>query len=291
MKILIKDHMQKNVITVFPSATLYDCTDLMTKYKIGSIVIIDEQEKPIGILTKTDFIKALSETTLAITAGDFCNNFKHKEKVITISEDQSLFELLVIFTKKQIKHIPVVDNNTAKLKGIISSTDILCKLSELVVIDPLTRLANRRHISSVQLKLMRKPNAEVGILMIDLDDFKKINDNYGHYFGDKLLCKVAETISNCTRSYDDIIRYGGEEFLVILYRSKKNDIMAVAERIRKRIESIQFDKHPTVKITVSIGAAFYDVGSNKDINKEINRADKALYIAKQKGKNRVEIFS
>ncbi len=138
---------------------------------------------------------------------------------------------------------------------------------------------------------MRKPNAEVGILMIDLDDFKKINDTYGHYFGDKLLCKVAETISSCTRSYDDIIRYGGEEFLVILYRSKKKDIIAVVERIRKKIESIKFDKHPTVKITVSIGAAFYDVGSNKDINKEINRADKALYIAKQKGKNRVEIFS
>ncbi len=149
MKILIKDHMQKNIITVFPSATLYDCTDLMTKHKVGSIVVIDDQEKPICILTKTDFIKALSETTLAITAGDFCKNFKHKEKVITISEEQSVFELLVIFTKKQIKHIPVVDNTTTKLKGIISSTDILSKLSELVVIDPLTRLANRRHISSV----------------------------------------------------------------------------------------------------------------------------------------------
>jgi diguanylate cyclase (GGDEF)-like protein len=285
----IIDIMQKNVIAVPPTASLYECAELMTVHKIGSIVVVNEDERPINILTKTDFVRAMANSSLALSVEEFCRRMTKKDLKI-LKENQSLFDLLALFTRYQIKHVPIVDNSNGTLKGIISSTDILCTLTELVTIDPLTRLANRRHLTSVKFKLMRKIHSNLGILMLDLDNFKQINDQYGHQFGDKVLKQVASTISTSVRTYDDAIRYGGEEFLIILYRLQPEDTIKIAERIRKNVEQITFEENPDAKVTVSIGLTFFDTKLNNSLDEAIKNADTALYQAKQQGKNRVFIF-
>ncbi|RUM42165.1 MAG: GGDEF domain-containing protein [Desulfurobacterium sp.] len=120
------------------------------------------------------------------------------------------------------------------------------------------------------------------ILMIDIDNFKKINDTYGHLFGDKVLKKVAETIRKTLRSSDIAIRYGGEEFLVILPHTDLESAKIVGERIRKTIERLDIDG---IKITISVGIA--DNTLSPGLEDLIRKADQALYIAKRTGKNRV----
>jgi len=124
------------------------------------------------------------------------------------------------------------------------------------------------------------------ILMIDIDNFKQINDKYGHLFGDKVLRTVAGIIRKNLRKSDIAVRYGGEEFLVVLPHTDLRRAAVVAERIRKAIEETKIDK---VQVTVSIGVADNSLVENfKDL---IQKADSALYKAKRTGKNKVVICS
>ena len=120
------------------------------------------------------------------------------------------------------------------------------------------------------------------ILMIDIDDFKKVNDTYGHLVGDKVLKKVAETTKKTIRKSDVAIRYGGEEFLIILPHTDLEAAKIAAERIRKNIEKLDVDG---VKVTVSVGIA--DNSLSPKLEDLIRKADQALYIAKRTGKNKV----
>ena len=120
------------------------------------------------------------------------------------------------------------------------------------------------------------------ILMIDIDNFKKVNDTYGHLVGDKVLKKVAETTKKTIRKSDVAIRYGGEEFLIILPHTDLEAAKIAAERIRKNIEKLDVDG---VKVTVSVGIA--DNSLSPKLEDLIRKADQALYIAKRTGKNKV----
>jgi diguanylate cyclase (GGDEF)-like protein len=150
--------------------------------------------------------------------------------------------------------------------------------------DPLTGLSNRRLMEIVLERLMaegRRYKTPFSALMIDIDSFKKYNDTYGHSAGDTLLLRISEIIKDSIRSSDVPIRYGGEEFLVLLPETDKNSASETAERIRREIAL-------RTPVSVSIGVASYDdsVSSGKEV---IDRADFALYRAKQSGKNRVEV--
>jgi len=150
--------------------------------------------------------------------------------------------------------------------------------------DPLTGLSNRRLMEIVLERLMaegRRYKTPFSALMIDIDSFKKYNDTYGHSAGDALLLRISEIIKDSIRSSDVPIRYGGEEFLVLLPETDKNSASETAERIRREIAL-------RTPVSVSIGVASYDdsVSSGKEV---IDRADFALYRAKQSGKNRVEV--
>jgi diguanylate cyclase (GGDEF)-like protein len=125
--------------------------------------------------------------------------------------------------------------------------------------------------------------------MIDIDNFKEINDTFGHVVGDKVLKKLAQTLRKNVKITDEVIRYGGEEFLIIAYRCDLEEGKILAERLRRKIEDIKFNKRdPKFKITVSIGLSIYE--PQEDLLTAIEKADKAMYKAKQRGKNRVEVF-
>lgn len=151
--------------------------------------------------------------------------------------------------------------------------------------DPLTGILNRRAILE---ELSQRMNhhlydfEHLSILMLDIDLFKKINDNYGHIVGDKVLIKVSEIISQLIRGFDTVGRYGGEEFLVILPNTNSENAYKAAERIRKKIEETEFDD--IEHLTVSIGFTSY---ADESIESLINKADQNLYEAKRTGRNKV----
>ena len=151
--------------------------------------------------------------------------------------------------------------------------------------DPLTGILNRRAILE---ELSQRMNhhlydfEHLSILMLDIDFFKKINDNYGHIVGDKVLIKVSEIISQLIRGFDTVGRYGGEEFLVILPNTNSENAYKAAERIRKKIEETEFDD--IEHLTVSIGFTSY---ADESIESLINKTDQNLYEAKRTGRNKV----
>lgn len=133
----------------------------------------------------------------------------------------------------------------------------------------------------------------LSVIMFDIDFFKKFNDTYGHACGDYVLKKVAEIISDSTREGDLASRYGGEEFTVLLCNAGKDEAMLVAERIRKRIEqtTVFYEGH-NMQITISGGISVFNIETNPVRSAKIlvDQADKALYISKRTGRNRVTVF-
>ncbi len=149
--------------------------------------------------------------------------------------------------------------------------------------DPLTELANRRLMDiefERNLAMANRFDQPFSVIMLDIDHFKKYNDTNGHTAGDKILIKVARIISKETRGIDLDVRYGGEEFLVLLPNTKLEQASDVAERIRMSIEA-------KTGVTVSLGVTEYHKKMHKD--EIIATADNALYKAKQNGRNRIEV--
>ncbi len=158
--------------------------------------------------------------------------------------------------------------------------------------DPLTKLSNRRHFEDVlndEFKRAARYNAPLACLMIDIDYFKKINDGYGHHTGDLVLREIAHIIKNAIREIDITARWGGEEFVVLLPQTEKEDALQSASRILEAIVTHKFTCLPDKKITASIGIASLPDPSINTGEKLIDASDIAMYEAKRKGRNRTEI--
>ncbi|MDO8565183.1 MAG: GGDEF domain-containing protein [bacterium] len=129
----------------------------------------------------------------------------------------------------------------------------------------------------------------LSIIFFDIDHFKKVNDQYGHDVGDKVLIKVAQAIQSCLRTGDTVARWGGEEVLASLLGANEQDASAKAEEIREMVEKLVFPEAPELKITISAGVTASEKGL--DLNSLIKRADQALYNAKNSGRNKVVSYS
>lgn len=161
------------------------------------------------------------------------------------------------------------------------------QLLEMSSVDFLTRVYNRRVLYEkleYEISKTERYKDPFCIMMIDIDYFKKINDTYGHLTGDMILTQTAENITKNLRKTDIFGRYGGEEFMAILPKIKKEEAVVVAEKIRAMIEDFSFNED--IRITISIGVAEYQPGMSAD--EIINQADTRLYSAKKNGRNRVE---
>ena len=172
------------------------------------------------------------------------------------------------------------------LQGIING---LCELS---LKDPLTGLANRRHLCAVQERTIdgvARSGSPALLLMLDIDHFKKVNDTYGHQAGDQVLRTVAKCLASCVRPMDTLARYGGEEFAVVLPNCHTSFGITVAERIRQTVESLAIQISPgvTIHVTVSVGGAYAPEWVRSTAALWTERADVQLYKAKTEGRNRV----
>lgn len=165
-------------------------------------------------------------------------------------------------------------------------------VQEQSITDALTGVHNRRHFfeaAQVEFARCQRRGNPVSLLMIDGDNFKRINDVYGHLCGDQVLRQIARACRDSVRAHDLVARLGGEEFAVLLAEAGAADAHLVAERIRRRIAESELSyAGKTVSFTVSIGVAVWRP-TVSHLEQVMDRADQALYRAKRMGKNRVEL--
>lgn len=157
-------------------------------------------------------------------------------------------------------------------------------LESLALIDPLTRVSNRRYLElryAEELTRSVRYSRPISCLMLDVDDFKAINDTFGHTVGDGVLVAISDLLQKSVRAVDTLVRYGGEEFVVLMPETELSGALAAANRIRTRVDGAEIGPNG-LRVTVSIGAA---TGATDDL---LFRADQAMYAAKRGGKNRVE---
>ncbi len=159
--------------------------------------------------------------------------------------------------------------------------------------DQLTRLFNRRFLRTVmqrEIKSSLASGESFAVLLLDIDHFKRINDQFGHDAGDVVLQQFSEVVTLTIRAGDFVFRYGGEEFLCVITSVGPEHAKSVAEKIRKAIESHKFSigENDTIDITTSIGLAIFD--GHPDYSHLISKADLAVYQAKNEGRNRVSVF-
>ncbi|MFZ6711353.1 DUF484 family protein [Undibacterium sp. TC9W] len=174
------------------------------------------------------------------------------------------------------------------------------RLTYIGLTDPLTNVSNRRYVEQRMLEEIaraRRQRYSIACMYLDIDFFKQINDRYGHQGGDDVLKEVAKRIKNELRLSDTLGRFGGEEFVVVLVNTNLHDAIQVAERIRKSIADQDFilSEAGTCQATISIGLTTIDENTNYDNATSIARdlvlrADRALYQAKNGGRNQVRCF-
>lgn len=238
---------------------------------IVGFIIYSTTASPIEKLTK--IIKSVSE-----------NDFKDMSAVVKGSEE---------FIEKRKSNDEISRLARALRNFGQQIEDKTNELERLIITDEKTKLFNFRHFKSeLQSEIARAKRfgESVSLIMIDADKFKHYNDTNGHVLGDEALIKMAKLMKNICRETDKPARFGGEEFAVLLPKTGKEEAVVFAERIRKAIEEAVFvnqEKQPGGNFTASLGVATYPEDCT-DAETLVNAADKALYKAKEKGRNRVE---
>ena len=184
----------------------------------------------------------------------------------------------------------VVDIFTAQLSMLLDNLRAREKILSLADIDDLTGIPNRRHFRrqlTSEMQRARVYNEPLSVLIIDVDDFKVINDTYGHVMGDVVLSELCGTIRDSVRVPDAVSRFGGDEFAVLLPHTSASGAAIVADRILKSVQemSIHDDEDRPIQCTVSVGIAQCE-SSDTNFNDVVRRADACLYDSKRHGKNR-----
>lgn len=188
-------------------------------------------------------------------------------------------------------------NREVKLQLLLKDLENTQKeLRTLAMTDPLTTLYNRRYFSQAAEKLIEVSKVNEGKLstvMIDIDHFKSINDNYGHKAGDEVIVFLAQTLTKMTNQSDIISRFGGEEFVLILWNFSQKRAIELSESIRDFVERavVVSENNQELRFTISVGISEIDFTDTNPLESSITRADKALYEGKNSGRNIVCFYS
>ena len=270
--------------------------------------LLDFMQSTLSIISDLDFELPNALETLRRSLDEQFKDLA-KESIHNYNETNKRFEELVVIQEKTLNDFEdkIIDVDEIKLKfdsiqshmvdevnkanTVISDlTRKIEKLEKSTQIDHLTKVYNRKVLSQHLESLCSHKNYadDMHLFMIDIDNFKLINDTYGHIVGDKVLIFLANILRKTLREGDRIYRYGGEEFIVILNRIQQYECLKVAQRIVSLIHTNKLIyKEINVNVTVSLGATTLKSGDTPD--SLVARADRALYTAKKNGKNRIEV--
>jgi len=179
-----------------------------------------------------------------------------------------------------------------RINNSLDMLDMLQHVKESAITDALTGMHNRHYLYEIAEKIMaqsKRLDYPLSLVIFDIDFFKKINDKYGHLAGDRVLKAFASLLMHRMRESDIVVRYGGEEFIAILPETDVKRAFIVIESIRKLVEEMEIaiEENKVISITISAGVAEYN--RNETLDQLIKRADEALYLAKERGRNRIEM--
>lgn len=193
----------------------------------------------------------------------------------------------------QVQWIYIERANEFLAQIFMTVDGMMLNLREQLERDVLTGLSNRlalsRILTSLWLEIANKKEKNFVAGMLDLDNFKEVNDNYGHNVGDEVLKEVALTLRRTLRGNDMVFRFGGEEFILLFDNSVYEQALVPAERIREEIENLVITDFG-IRITASIGLASFTEDRPASADEIIRFADLAMYEAKKRGKNRIELY-
>ncbi len=259
---------------------------LQSTLELGKLLEIFDSE--LSALVSYDGLSYLNkEENHSVTYGVKAAN-QVSYRLVLIEND--LGELILHRREKfDDDEVMVLENTIAALVYPLRNAILYKQALEKAYRDPLTGVNNRAALDKAlfqEISLAKRHATPLSIIMLDVDNFKSINDNYGHITGDAVLKRIAESMVECARDSDIIYRYGGEEFLMLLRSTDEEGALLVAERVRKAIENILFRYDEfDIRVTASQGLASLLV--DDDLNSLLGRCDKALYSAKNEGRNRV----
>jgi diguanylate cyclase (GGDEF)-like protein/PAS domain S-box-containing protein len=203
-----------------------------------------------------------------------------------------VFSLTETTSRKKIEE-ELQRTNQQLNKQLNLVTELKDQLSEQVVRDVLTGLHNRRYLYEAlpgEIIRARREENPVSIMMMDIDHFKRVNDTYGHVAGDEVLKEIAHLLTIFARGSDIACRYGGEEFLLVLLGANLEAALKRAEQLRQKCaEAIIYHEGHQIQVTLSFGVAVYPKHGSS-VDEVLNNADRALYISKQTGRNRVTVW-
>jgi len=224
----------------------------------------------------------ICETCYAEGCEFLCIPFK-------ISKDHSMIVHIRTKESKELKRlqdlIPIISNYVELAEPVLETKILMQALQESTLKDGLTQLYNRRFLDDF-IKTLNETK-QVIMMMIDIDYFKLVNDTYGHNIGDNVLKTISKIIRQSIKKDVYGIRYGGEEFLIILINKTQNDALSLAQEISAKTQKVQFNAHNEIFTkTLSIGYAISDENCTNKWE-TIKQADEALYEAKESGRNTI----
>jgi diguanylate cyclase (GGDEF)-like protein len=263
-------------------ASAEDALDLL-RNNLFDLVITDIVLPGLGGLELTQLVKKKHNTDVVVMTG-YSDNFSYEG---AISIGASDFVIKPVRLEELLLRVRRVLRERALT---LERNRMMEKLQKLAVTDGLTSLFNARHFfTQLELEVDRASRYKhpLALLLIDIDHFKDYNDMFGHLEGDKVLVRFSQILGSCLRANDSAYRYGGEEFTVILPETGAEEARTVAQRIRAAVEAEIFALHTgrSVSKTISIGVTEYC--PPEEMTAFINRADAAMYLSKQNGRNRV----
>ncbi|MGA1933209.1 diguanylate cyclase [Arcobacter sp. YIC-464] len=288
--------------------------DLLTTL---SLPISDDYNNLVGVISidiKLDFLDNLFTKKDYLSGNSYLlnhnnsiisstTNFNKKDKLDIKNKELIIRKVLndkIVLAYKEnpsLKHAIIIKESMSQvlvLLFILSIvymsyylTRLVTKIENLANKDALTLLLNRRAIRKESLRLLelaKRQKNDISFLLIDIDNFKQINDTYGHAIGDIVLKSVSSTLVDSLRKTDLVSRYGGEEFLIVLIDTNLENAFLLAEKVREEIHRLNIQKIKN-NVSISIGCAQFDL-ENDCLDSVIQRADKLLYEAKNSGRNK-----
>ncbi len=234
------------------------------------------------------YIKATKGDPILQIGEDFNNLMFH----LKTKEDE--LRCSIQDAEEKNRELDALNRKIKRLLMKLDNTNV--QLKELSNKDGLTGLYNYRFFSRIlreQYSLSKRYRFPLSCIMIDIDYFKAVNDTYGHQTGDRVLCELAKILAKNVRDTDKVVRYGGEEFAILLPHTDHNDAYVKAERVRNLVSDHAFKiRRMSLGITISLGISTYPTNKNIRVPERlVSFADKALYQAKERGRNQTVVYA
>lgn len=273
---------------------------VMTENEGTVYVAVSQGIRNVDTLLESDHVKSVlrNEKRIQIKLPDdvrvegVLTDFRPNEVILEpVLYKEVMLGLIILATAKSFSKDDLTRLNLFRqgLALAMHNAMLFDRLEKLAALDSLTGIYNRRFgMTRLHEEFGRslRSNSPVGVIMMDLDHFKTVNDTYGHLAGDRVLIKFAKISRSVLRDGDILIRYGGEEFLAILPGASRNDVVNISERLRRKVEeSAITDNDDVIKITTSIGGVSYPENDVANETELIDLIDKSLYRAKESGRN------